>query len=44
MANVVVYVRADDVRMLEAKGVEPAKWVRELVAYALRREREKVSA
>jgi hypothetical protein len=44
--NVVVYIRADDVRMLEEKVLhtDPAGWVRGLVRHALDKMREKEEA
>jgi len=41
--NVVVYLRADDVRMLEEKVLhtDPKSWVRGLVRHALDKMREK---
>jgi hypothetical protein len=39
--NVVVYVRADDVRLLLRQGKEPSEWVRGLVRHALDRLAEK---
>lgn len=39
--NVVVYLKADDVRMLRAAEKDPAVWVRDLVKWALPREKEK---
>lgn len=38
--KIVIYLRAEDARMLRAKGEEPADWVRQLVKRALQRLRE----
>jgi hypothetical protein len=39
--KVLVYLRADDVRMLRANGTpDPSAWVRELVKWALSKKRE----
>jgi len=42
--NVVVYVRAEDVRMLQADEKDPAEFVRAIVRRALDRMREQKEA